>query len=59
MQATNNNSIKIFCLETTLEGWRITSKSTIAVIEELFAARYIFLTRKFNQDSLEVRIKYI
>lgn len=46
---------EMFVSQTTLEAWRITIHSIIALTEELLNAGYItVLTGKFNQDPLEV-----
>ncbi len=47
--------LKMFLSDTTLQAWRITVISVIALTEELLNAGYItVLTGKFNQDPLEV-----
>lgn len=46
---------KMFVSMTTLRGWRISIKSTISLVEEMFTENYsVVLTGKFNQDALEV-----
>jgi hypothetical protein len=53
-----NIPLKMFLSETTLQSWRITVLSVIALTEELFNADYItVLTGKLNQDPLEVKCK--
>lgn len=50
-----NIPLNMFVSETTLQAWRITVLSVIALAEEQFNADYItVLTGKFNQDPLEV-----
>lgn len=47
--------LKMFLSDSTLQAWRITVISVIALTEELLNAGYItVLTGKFNQDPLEV-----
>ena len=47
--------LKMFLSDTTLQAWRITVISVIALTKELLNAGYItVLTGKFNQDPLEV-----
>lgn len=46
-----------FAAKTTLESWRMTLKSALALTEEYFKAGYSFvLTSKWNQDPIEVKI---
>lgn len=50
-----NIPLNMFVSETTLQAWRISVLSVIAVAEEQFNANYItVLTGKLNQDPLEV-----
>ena len=45
-----------FAANTTLQAWRMTIRSAIALVEECFASGYKFvLTSRFNQDPIEVR----
>jgi len=47
--------IKMFASQTTIESWRLSITSAIALTEELFSAGYSYvLTGKWNQDNLEV-----
>ena len=51
--------VKMFLSETTLQSWRISILSVIALTEEKFKAGYItILTGKLNQDPLEVKFKF-
>lgn len=54
-QHNENIPLNMFVSETTLQAWRITVLSVIALAEEQFNADYItVLTGKFNQDPFEV-----
>ena len=47
----------MFASQTTMEGWRLTIKSMIDLIEELFDHGYKFvLTAMCNQDIIEVSL---
>lgn len=53
----SNKRDTMFASTTTIRGWRTSIKSTIGIVEDLFAENYSFvLTGKFNQDALEVSI---
>lgn len=47
----------MFASQTTMEGWRLSIKSMVSLIEELsdFGYDYV-LTGSWNQDPLEVAI---
>ena len=48
-------TIKMFASITTIRAWRLSIRSAIALIEEMFNAGFHFvLTGKWNQDPLEV-----
>lgn len=45
----------MFASMTTIRGWRISIKSTIELVDELFVHNYRYvLTEKFNQHHIEV-----
>lgn len=49
--------VKMFLSNTTLQAWRVTVLSVIALTEEMFNVGYTsVLTGKLNQDPLEVKI---
>ena len=51
----NKINIHMFASPITMDGWRMTVTSIIALIEECFGAGYRYaLTGKWNQDPLEV-----
>ncbi|XP_045022881.1 uncharacterized protein LOC116917466 [Daphnia magna] len=53
-----NIPLNMFVSETTLQAWRITVLSVIALAEEQFNADYItVLTGKFNQDPFEATVE--
>ena len=52
-----SNKTYMFASQTTMEGWRLTIKSMIDLIEELFDHGYKFvLTAMCNQDIIEVSL---
>ena len=54
-----SNKTFLFASQTTMEGWRLTIKSMIDLIEELFDCGYKFvMTAMFNQDIIEVRVVF-
>lgn len=51
----NGKETNMFVSSKTLEGWRLSVRSTIDLVEELFNADYsVVLSAKWNQDALEV-----
>lgn len=51
----SNKRMKTFAAITTLRGWRISVKSTISLVEELYTENFsVVLTGMFNQDAHEV-----
>ncbi|KZS02803.1 Uncharacterized protein APZ42_000006, partial [Daphnia magna] len=60
VQHDPNTPLNMFLSETTLQAWRISLLSVIALTEEMFNAGYFtILTGKFNQDPLEVKLNLI
>ncbi len=48
--------VKMFLSDTTLQAWRVTVLSVIALTEEMFNVGYtLVLTGKLNQHPLEVK----
>lgn len=48
----------MFASKTTIEGWRLTVKTLLDLIPELFDSGYkMVYTGKLNQDPIEVSLK--